>query len=70
VLKCDAEGAEVEILSNYPHLAGCKALLVEFHSAEKREQVREIATAAGFRLLREEPPPATFGVMVWVKAGQ
>jgi len=68
VLKVDCEGAEIEVLSEYPHLATCCALLIEWHSPEKRDRVREIAIGAGFQCLRETPDPATYGISLWVKA--
>lgn len=68
ILKCDAEGVEVEVLEAYPHLRSCAALLIEWHDLEKKRRVREIASAAGFRCLRETLAPATYGVSIWTRA--
>lgn len=65
IVKCDVEGLEIEVLEHYRYLTDCKALLVEWHSPEKAEQVREICEFAGFRCLRNEG--GTYGVSIWRK---
>lgn len=48
VLKADTEGCEVEILAAYPHLRGCKALMLEWHTLEDYRALMKLAREAGF----------------------
>ena len=67
ILKVDIEGGEVDLLEHYPHLATCRALLIEFHSFEKRERVTAVALDAGFVRAKAAPENASYGVDVWTK---
>ena len=51
VLKVDAEGKEVAILTGYPHLADVQVLLVEVHRAEDFEVVAKLAADAGLSFI-------------------
>jgi FkbM family methyltransferase len=54
ILKIDSEGCELEVLRSYKHLAGVKALLLEWHSlADYQELLRWIPTL-GFDLVRDD----------------
>lgn len=66
LLKCDSEGTEIEVLNHYQHWGTLKALLVEFHNPNHRVAQRKIATARGFRCLREQDHP--YGVAIWIPA--
>lgn len=66
VLKVDAEGVEVEVLSEYLHLASVQVLLYEFHHADHRGVLHGMAERAGFRCLREEQT-MTYGPSLWVR---
>ena len=66
ILKCDAEGVEVEVLEHYPHLDDVQALLLEFHDLEKKYALRQLAQAADFELVREEQH-RTYGVSIWTR---
>lgn len=68
VLKCDAEGVEVEVLTNYPHWDGLQVLMYEYHSLEHRDLLQAIASGHGFRCLREQAD-GTYGSSIWVRAG-
>jgi hypothetical protein len=63
----DCEGSETEVMEHYPHLGTCRALLIEFHSFEKRERVTTVAFDAGFLRVKAAPENASYGVDVWVK---
>jgi FkbM family methyltransferase len=65
ILKCDAEGVEPEVLESYPHLAGVKAILYEFHNAVHRAGLAEFCRLAGFRCLREVQVGAHSALLVW-----
>ena len=72
VLKIDAEMVEPEILENYQHLDGVKAVLYEFHTAEHRARLRAFCTKAGFVCLREVQVGAhsadiQWGPSIWVR---
>ena len=48
MLKVDIEGAELEVLRHYKHLAGCSAVMVEVHlSTAEREEIARILTRCG-----------------------
>ena len=68
VLKMDCEGSETEVMEHYPHLATCRALLIEFHTVEKRARVTGVALEAGFVRVKAAPENASYGVDVWVKS--
>lgn len=52
ILKCDTEGAELPILRDYPHLAGVRAIMLEWHREEDRAELARWLPTLGFRLLR------------------
>lgn len=66
ILKVDTEGSEVDILQNYPHLAKCQAVVLEWHSKKDREQLCRIMADVGFVWLGEDYPVADIGVMRWL----
>jgi FkbM family methyltransferase len=65
ILKCDAEGVEVEVMIHYKHFDTLKALIYEFHSLEHKAFLSEIAKARGFRCLRQEEKQ-NYGSSIWV----
>jgi glycosyltransferase involved in cell wall biosynthesis len=64
LLKCDAEGIEPEVLTEYRHWDGLKVLLYEFHYPAHREILWEIATRRGFRNLSQAT--GDYGVSIWM----
>lgn len=66
VLKVDIEGAELEVLRHYKHLAGCSAVLVEVHYTAEREEIGRILTGAGLVLYHEKQPGAGCWVQRWL----
>lgn len=70
--KIDAEGVEPEFMQSYPHLAGARGLIYEFHNATHRRQLRNLSTLAGFRCLREmqsggHTEEVVWGPSIWVR---
>lgn len=63
LLKVDAEGAEVDILSNYPHLKDCQVVMYEYHGGPPagnpmdREVLAGLCIRVGLKMLRND---ATF----------
>ena len=66
ILKIDAEGVEPEIVDNYPHLAGLKALIYEFHHLDHRDALRGLCQRAGLRQVREDQN-CTYGSSIWLR---
>jgi FkbM family methyltransferase len=66
MLKCDAEGVEIEIVPNYPHLKSLKVLIYEFHNRQYRRELREFCEKAGLRCLKEDSADRGWGVAIWV----
>jgi FkbM family methyltransferase len=64
LLKCDAEGIEPEVLTEYRHWDSLKVLLYEFHYPAHRELLWEIATRRGFRNLSQAT--GDYGVSIWI----
>ena len=52
IVKIDTEGAELPILRDYPHLAGVRAIMLEWHREEDRAELARWLPTLGFRLLR------------------
>lgn len=54
ILKADTEGCEMDILREYPHLAGVRVIMLEWHRQEDyREFLRWLPTL-GFQLVRDD----------------
>lgn len=47
IIKCDAEGAEVEIIQHYPHWEGLKAVLLEWHTFGDYKKLHELCISKG-----------------------
>lgn len=60
VLKVDTEGAEVDILETYQHLATVKCVLVECHSAELHQKVVAILSCNGLTALDQRSNTVRF----------
>ena len=54
ILKCDSEGCELEVLRSYRHLAGVKAILLEWHSQEDYRELLRWVPTLGFNLVRDD----------------
>lgn len=54
VLKLDTEGCEVEILRDYLHLSGVRALMLEWHRKEDYDILRSWLPKLGFDLVRDD----------------
>jgi len=72
LLKVDAEMVETEVLENYLHMAGVSVLLYEFHTADDRVRLSELARNAGFRCLRSvqtggHDERLVWGPTVWIR---
>jgi FkbM family methyltransferase len=68
LVKCDAEGVEVEVLISYRHFTTLKVLIYEFHTLEYRDILRAFSRSNGFRCLREYDGEAIYGSSIWVRA--
>lgn len=53
IIKIDTEGCEWEILSNYPHLAAAKAVVLEWHSYADRQRIRDFMLANQFLVVQD-----------------
>lgn len=53
LLKIDTEGCEVEILEGYAHLAGVKAVLLEWHRLEDYKRLLTLLPQQGLRLVKD-----------------
>ena len=67
LLKIDAEGVEPEVIDNYLHLGGLKALIYEFHHLDHKDALRDICQRAGMRQIREDQN-VTYGTAIWLPA--
>jgi FkbM family methyltransferase len=72
LVKIDAEGVEPEFMEHYPHMAGVKAIMYEFHNATHRRWLRDFCTKSGFRCLREvqaggHTEEVIWGPSVWLR---
>jgi hypothetical protein len=65
VLKLDTEGHELQILSEYPHLPGCQAVMLEWHRASDRWLIGHILTLAGLRCVYDAVWHKERGIMKW-----
>ncbi len=54
VLKCDAEGVELDILRSYPHLSGVRAMMLEWHRLEDYRELLRWLPTLGFELVRDD----------------
>ena len=54
ILKVDTEGCEREIIDSYPHLAGCTAVLVEWHTQDDYQYLIRKLRGAGFALVGDK----------------
>ena len=64
ILKCDAEGVEIDVVGGYPFLRELKALIYEFHSPEDRTTLRAMCRHYGFRNIKESTED--YGVSIWL----
>jgi len=62
-LKVDTEGAELVIVTSYPHLAGVQAIALEWHSEDHRWMLRKFLMAKGFAIVSDEAWHPIRGVM-------
>lgn len=66
-LKIDCEGGELEVVTHYPYLAGCKIILCEMHSRDLIRGVTERIEGLGFRRVRGNPDATQCDVRVWTR---
>jgi FkbM family methyltransferase len=66
-MKVDAEGVELEIFEHYPHWAGLKVVMFEWHSHENRIGCRKILEAQGMVCAKDDCGESDQGVAVWVR---
>jgi FkbM family methyltransferase len=50
-VKCDVEGAEIEILEHYPHLDNVKGVSMEYHRLEELPKLINLMSLHGLRLV-------------------
>ena len=67
VLKVDAEGVEVEVLSNYPYLSQTKIVCLEYHETRFRKAIMSILQSYGFEMRRGNPLVCEVDTQVWVQ---
>ena len=54
VLKCDAEGVELDILRAYPHLDGVRVVILEWHRVQDYHELRQWLPTLGFELVCDD----------------
>jgi FkbM family methyltransferase len=70
ILKCDAEGVEFDVISNYRYLDQLKACLYEWHTHDLRKQLHVFfAARPGWVELKDEGAGENFrnGVALWIR---
>jgi FkbM family methyltransferase len=67
VLKLDCEGAELEIIENYPHLSACCIVLVEIHRGAYLHPIHDKLTGFGFVMKRGNLVADDCDVRVYVR---
>jgi hypothetical protein len=67
VLKCDAEGVELEVFEHWQGWAGVKVVMFEYHEASHREPLEARCSEAGLTQVRHHGSPPEQGVQVWVR---
>jgi FkbM family methyltransferase len=66
-VKCDAEGAEGDLLLHYPHWPTVKVLQMEWHTDEYRELMHRVAEGAGLTKVKDDCGQSSQGVACWVR---
>ena len=69
ILKIDTEGAEVKILSDYPFLPECKAVIVEWHRNQDKWTIGHLLSSLGFRCTYDVQMTKEIGEMKWLREG-
>lgn len=67
-IKIDAEGVEGDLIEHYPHWAGVRVLMIEWHSHEHREAMHALASREGFVCVKDDCGKSEQGVACWVRA--
>ena len=67
VLKCDAEGVEVEVLNWYRHWDRLKVVMFEYHETRFRKALMAICKANGFEMRRGNPNVCEVDTQCWVR---
>ncbi len=67
LLKMDCEGAEADILENYPHLGSAHYVVYEWHSAELGRRCAQALLNACFKQVKVRLYPYGMGVAGWLR---
>lgn len=68
LIKVDTEGAEIEILGNYPHLDKVSVVMFEFHREDDRFVLEQLMRDAGLRMFKSTYDCVSMGLQVWVRS--
>jgi FkbM family methyltransferase len=66
-VKCDAEGAEGDLLLHYPYWPTVKVLQMEWHTDDYRELMHQVAADAGLTKVKDDCGQSSQGVACWVR---
>jgi FkbM family methyltransferase len=67
ILKCDAEGVDLEVFQHYPHWASVKIALFEWHEDAHRIGMFDICRQAGLTLRKNDCGESSQGVACFVR---
>jgi len=67
LLKMDCEGAEADILENYPHLPQAHFVVYEWHTAELGRRCAQALLSTGFTQVKARLYPNGMGVAGWLR---
>jgi FkbM family methyltransferase len=70
VLKLDTEGMEWPILRDYPHLAGVRGAVYEWHDWRDRWRIGGLLAHEGLELVADHVMGRDRGIMRWMRGGQ
>ena len=54
IIKLDTEGCEIEIITDYQHMSGVQALMLEWHGLADYHALLKMMPSMGFRLVRDD----------------
>ena len=68
LIKCDCEGAEIDILGAYPYLKEVGVVMFEWHREADRPVLEQLMRDAGLRLFKSAYDCVSMGLQVWVRS--
>ncbi len=68
LLKIDAPGSEVDILTHYAHLPHVGVVMVRWYCEHERASVERLCAAAGLRLFKSIHEHVSRGLQIWIRS--